>query len=70
VTTEQRAAVIRLTPEQMTKLLALPDGNRVIRFQVVGTMLHCLVAGPAFAIVRPGEGGPLIIEIDTIRNPG
>ena len=68
--TEQRAAVIRVTADQMTKLLALPDGNRVIRFQVVGTVLHCLVAGPAFAIVRPGEGGPLVIDIDTIRTPG
>jgi hypothetical protein len=67
--TEHRAAVIRVTSEQMTKLLALPDGNRVIRFQVVGTVLHCLVTGPAFAVVRPGEGGPLVVDIDTIRNP-
>jgi hypothetical protein len=65
--TEQRAAVIRVTPEQMTKLLALSDDNRVIRFQVVGTVLHCLVTGPAFAVVRPGEGGPLVVDIESIR---
>jgi hypothetical protein len=67
--TEQRAAVIRVTAEQMTTLLALPEDNRVIRFQVVGTVLHCLVTGPAFAIVKPGEGGPLVVDIDAIRNP-
>ena len=40
------SALIRVTPEAMTKLLRLPEGNRVLRFQLIAGVLHCLASGP------------------------
>ena len=40
------SALIRVTPEAMTKLLRLPEHNRVLRFQMVAGVLHCLASGP------------------------
>ncbi len=40
------SALVRITPEAMTKLLRLPEGNRVLRFQLIAGVLHCLASGP------------------------
>ena len=52
---EPRAALIRVTPEAMTRLLKLPDGNQVLRFLMLGGVLHCHTTGPLMPEHAMGE---------------
>jgi hypothetical protein len=64
---EVRGALIRVTPEAMTKLLRLPDGHRVLRFQLLAGVLHCLATGPILPELFPGTE-PQIITPDEVTD--
>jgi hypothetical protein len=58
------SAVVRVTPEGMTKLLGLPEGNNVLWFHVVAGVLHCLINGP---LMPEYTGGDLeLLTVDDI----
>ncbi len=58
------SAVVRVTPEGMTKLLRLPEGNHVLWFNVVAGVLHCLLTGPLMP--QCGDGDLELLTVDDI----
>lgn len=60
-------ARIRISPEAMTKLLGLPEGCALLRFQIVGGVLECLAMGPGLPEIVTMVDGPALIDVSEIQ---
>jgi hypothetical protein len=59
-------ALIRVSPEAMTKLLALPEGCSVLRFQSVAGVLECLAMGPGLPEITAADG-PMLMDVSELK---
>ena len=64
---EKRGALIRVSPEAMTELLGLPEGNKMLRFELVGGVLQCLAMGPTFPVLA--ATGPTLMDVSDLDLP-